>query len=54
MWHFAQSVRLWAPVSGNRVALWSKFAGRQARVSWQLWHWSGKAEALWLGFVVRS
>ncbi len=45
---------MWAPVSGNRVALWSMVAGRQAVVEWQVWHVVGIWDAWWFGFVVRA
>ena len=51
-WHWAQVTVRWAPARGKRVLLWSKVAGRQALVVWQLLHVVGKAAAVWLGDVV--
>ena len=44
-------MRVWAPVSGKRVAEWSNFAGRQDTIVWQSSHVRGKPPAAWLGFA---
>ena len=51
-WHFAHSTFEWAPARGNFVFEWSKLAGFQAVVVWQLAHVVGKVPATWFGFVV--
>ena len=51
-WHCAHGTCWCAPVSGNRVLLWSKVAGLQPFVVWQLAQVMGKPAATWFGFLV--
>jgi hypothetical protein len=38
VWHFAQAVVAWAPVSANEALEWLKAAGLKAVVVWQVEH----------------
>ena len=51
-WHWAQATVVCRPVSGKRVLPWSKLAGVQPFVVWQLAQVVGNPAVAWFGFFV--
>ena len=53
-WHVAHRIVVWAPVSAKAVVAWSKLAGLQAVVVWQVTQFWPMFCAAWFGFVVAA